>query len=138
METKNRVGEKEGVTMDAINEEQLEQKGGGRRMASEPGRQFRLVESHQIREMWRGLARRPHHRHTVRSRRKRAIEGIMYALAKLQRVARMTHRTTALRGSLLESDVRRTSSGCRVARRRGEAPQGSPYWLGHASHRVQA
>jgi hypothetical protein len=36
----------------------------------------------------------------------------MYALAKLlhlhklQRVARMTHRTTALRGSLLESDVR--------------------------------
>ena len=111
METKDRVREKEGVTMDAINE-QLEQKGGGRRMASEPGRQFRLVDSHQIREMWRGLARRPHHRHTVRSRRKRAIEGIMYALAKLlhlhklQRVARMTHRTTALRGSLLESDVR--------------------------------
>ena len=36
-----------------------------------------------LREIERGLARRPRHRHAVRSRWERAIESILYALTEL-------------------------------------------------------
>jgi len=62
------------------------------------------------REIQRDLARRARHRHTLRPRRKRAIERVLYTLAKLLLLQGLeggiTHRRAALHDPLLEPSER--------------------------------
>src|SRR5712691_3813469 len=116
-ETEARDRERKG-TLDRIHEQQPEQKPrvqgrkeGVRRPASDDRTWHRGVLGwYPGREIQRDLARRARHRHTLQPRRKRAIERILYALAKLLLLqgleAGITHRRAALRDPLLEPTKR--------------------------------
>ena len=73
----------------------------------------------KLREIERGLARRPRDWHAVRSRGERAIEGVLYALTELLLlrglVPGIAHRPTTLHDPLLESSERPADAALRDA-----------------------
>ena len=72
-----------------------------------------------LREIERGLARRPSHRPAVRLGRKRAIESVLYALTQLlllrELVPGITHRRATLHDPLLETGERPADAALRDA-----------------------
>jgi len=72
-----------------------------------------------LREIERGLARRPRHGHAVRSRRERATEGVLYALTELLLlrglIPGIAHRPTTLHDPLLKASERPADPALRDA-----------------------
>ena len=72
-----------------------------------------------LREVERGIARRPCHGHVVRSKRERAIEGVLYALTELLPlrglIPGVSHRPATLHDPLLEASERPADAALRDA-----------------------